>query len=487
MTDIAIDTDALQPLLPAALQASGVPGVAVAVVRADEAFFLSGGVKALGGEDPVTSDTLFGIGSVTKGVTTVALALLVDEGKMRWDDPVRAYVPSFRLQDPLADAQVTLRDLVCHRTGLSRHELLWYGAPWGRAEVIRRIGLVAPSTPFRSRYEYQNIMYLIAGEAVAQAAGCSWEEFVKTRLFDPLGMTGANFDIDAAQAAPNVATPHEKKTGVYQPVPWVSYDNIAPGGAINASARDMSRWVHFHLAEGAFQGQRLVSDANLRETHTPQMVVRLDDGTRSLYPETMQMSYGLGWSVWDYRGRLVVSHGGETDGFTAQVALLPRERLGVVILSNASPTWLPQALRNSLFDALLGPPAPVKDWNALFRTQAEQGEAKQRADEETRLQKRHPGTTSSRELAAYAGAYEDPAYGTARVALENGALSVQWSSWTSRLEHVHYDTFTTAADGSPLEKRPAAFVLDADGNVAALRFLDRDFRKSPPPAEPGGS
>ncbi len=483
MTGPALDPGVLEALLQAALRDSGVPGAAVAVVRGEDTLLCGGGVKALGGEEPVTPDTVFGIGSLTKAVTTAAMALLVEEGRMRWDDPVRAHLPSFRLQDPVADALVTLRDLVCHRTGLDRHELLWYGASWGRDEVLRRIGLVAPAAPFRARYEYQNIMYLAAGEAVARAAGVPWEEFVQQRLFGPLGMTGASFTVDGAQAAPDHATPHETKGGVLQAVPWVSYGSIGPGGAINATARDMSCWVRFQLGGGEFAGRRLVSAANLGETHTPQVVMRLDDATQALYPETTQMSYGLGWSVWDYRGKLLWSHGGLTDGFTAQIALLPREGLGVAILANASPAWLPQALRNSLCDALLG--LPPKPWNALLREQTEQKDAEQKAEEEARFKKRRPGTTPSRALDAYAGTYQEAAYGAAQVTVEGDALCLAWSAWKSRLGHFHFDQFTTAADGSPLEKRPAAFALDAAGDVAGLRFLDVDFRRAAPPAGEG--
>jgi hypothetical protein len=296
-------------------------------------------------------------------------------------------------------------------------------------------------------------------------------------------MTGANFSATDAEKAPDRASPHRKnKRGMVEVTGWRNNDNCGPAGSINASASDLSRWVRFQLAGGTFEGKTLVSAENLAETHTPQMVMRLDESARALYPETAQMSYGLGWSIQDYRGRTLVSHAGSLGGFRAQVALVPREKLGVVVLANLAGTWLPEALRNSLLDLFLG--LPARDWNALFAEREKKTEREQKAREKEREAKRHKKTKPSRELAAYTGAYEEPAYGTAHVSLENGSLMLQWSSFTGRLRHFHFDTFTFAAtDDHPLDDEQPVFSLDARGDIATMRFLGRDFAKIKPEPE----
>src|SRR6266536_3608366 len=204
----AADAAAIDAVVNQALQRWHVPGCAVAIVKGERIVYLKGyGVKELGKADRVTPDTLFGIGSCTKAVTATAIALLVEEKKMGWDDPVRKHVPFFRLSDPLADRDVTLRDLLCHRSGLSRHEYLWYRAPWSLEETVRRIGHVEPTHSFRSRYEYNNIAYITLGLAIGSASGMPWNEFVQKRLFTPLGMTGVGFSRSAALKAPDHASP----------------------------------------------------------------------------------------------------------------------------------------------------------------------------------------------------------------------------------------------------------------------------------------
>lgn len=478
VSEPALDTSKIDVLMQQALVTWQAPGASVAIVRGDEVVYLKGfGVRELGRDELVTPDTLFAVGSTTKAMTTTALAILVDEGKIAWDDPVRKHLEFFRLSDPLADQNVTLRDLVTHRTGVSRHDMLWYGSPWGREEIIRRIGRVKPEHSFRSTWSYQNLMYLTAGQVIGAASGSSWEEFLQKRIFDPLGMTGANFSTTVAEKAPDHATPHRKKEEKIEVIPWRNLDNIAPAGSVNAGARDMSKWVRFQLGDGTFEGKRLLAAERLAETHTPQMVMRLEGQGKAVEPETTMMSYGLGWVIQDYRGQIVISHGGGIDGFRARVALVPQAKLGLVILSNRGGTMLPEAVSNSLIDLLLG--LPTRDWNAYLLEQAQKGEAEGKTREKEREEKRRQGTQPSRELAAYAGGYEEPAYGTASISVENGALVLQWSSFHSRLEHFHLDTFM-AKDENPLEKQQVVFTLGGDGEVAKMSFLGVEFQKVKP-------
>jgi CubicO group peptidase (beta-lactamase class C family) len=477
----SIDPAAIDAIVKNAMRAWQVPGVAVALVRGDEVVYLKGfGVREQGGTQPVTADTLFAIASTSKAFTTTAIAMLVGDGKMSWDDPVSKYVEFFRLNDPLADKNVTLRDLVTHRTGLSRHDLLWYGSPWSREEIMHKIAHVKPTQPFRSAYQYQNIMFLTAGYAVGKASNSTWEDVVSKRIFEPLGMAGANFSTRDVVRADDHSSPHLRKNGKVEVIPWLNIDNVGPAGSINAGVRDLSKWLRFQVGDGTFEGKRLIAANRLKEAHSPQMVIPMDGSsgvptfTRAANPETNMMSYGLGWVIQDYRGQLLVSHGGSINGFRSQVALLPKQNVGLVVLSNLGMNSLPEAVRNSIVDLALD--APKKDWTALFLAQNRKGEATQKARDKQREAKRRQGTKPSLELKEYTGAYEEPAYGKASIVLENGQLLVQWSSYKLKLDHFHYDTFTAKGEGI-LENRPLVFILGADGTVERMTFLDQEFKR----------
>ncbi len=465
-----IDAAALDRTALDALESWQVPGLAVAVVRDDRVVYLKGhGIREVGRRDPVTPDTIFPIASCTKAFTTTAMAMLVDDGKMGWDDPVRKHVPYFHLSDPLVDGQVTLRDLVTHRTGVGSHELLWYRAPWSQEETIRRIGRVKVEYPFRASFHYQTTMFTTAGHAVSAAAKLPWAEFVRRRILDPLGMKHVRFTTADALAAPDHASPHRPgRSGRLEVVPWYKIDVPEPAGSINASARDLAQWVRFQLGDGTFGGKRLVSAASLEETHTPQNIIRLEGTARAMNPDTLQMSYGMGWVVQDYRGHLEVSHAGLIDGFRAHITLLPRDHLGIVLLCNRHQTRMNLALSNTLVDQLLG--LPHKDWNAFYQAEVRQEATEAEARFREREASRQPATQPSRDLPAYVGTYEEPAYGTAEVTLEDGHLVWHWSSFTCPLSHFHYDTFTVESEllGYPR----VVFALGADGEVATMTVVD---------------
>ena len=290
----APDVAPFDAILDDALKTWRVPGVAAVIVRDDEVIYLQGaGVRESGKIDPVTPDTLFAIGSLTKAFTTTAVAQLIDDGKAGWDDPVRKHLPSFRLSDPLADRDVTLRDLLCHRTGLARNEPLWYNAPWSLEESVRRLAFVEPSHSFRSTYEYNNLCYIAAGLAVGSASKSTWREFVQKRQLDPLDMSGVLFTRSAVLLAPDHATPHRRNADdKVETISWFADDDKVRGsGSIKAGVRDLSKWVRFQLAGGVLDGKRLVSASALAETHTPQIVMPPDPAARMT--ESTQMSYGL--------------------------------------------------------------------------------------------------------------------------------------------------------------------------------------------------
>jgi CubicO group peptidase (beta-lactamase class C family) len=468
------DADAVGNLVESTLKHWHVPGVAVAIVRGDKVIYLRGhGVRSVGDDAKITKNTLFPIASCTKSFTTAAMALLVDEGKMRWDDSPREYVPYFHLSDPLADREVTLRDLVTHRTGLRDHHLMWYRSPWTQKERIRRFAHLPLDEPFRTTFQYQSTMFTVAGLAVAKASGMSWAEFVQKRLLDPLDMKATCFTTKETTKVPDKASPHrfdaEKRLQLMEPYPM---EVPEPAGSIQSCARDLAKWLLFQMNNKDVNGRPLISARNLEAMHTPQIVIPLDAVDRILFPETHQMSYGIGWVIQDHFGHRLLQHAGAIDGFRCHFTLVPKCRLGIVLLCNLHQTRMNIALSNSLLEMLLG--LPHRDWNVVVE-KAEQEDAEEREKHSPR----HPDTRPSRELAGYAGTYEHPAYGKVRITLEGRRLIWQWENWRAALDHYHYDTFTL-----PIEKMGEPFVvftLDAKGAVARMKVLGEigvEFRRS---------
>jgi CubicO group peptidase (beta-lactamase class C family) len=474
-----VDENTVDVVVKKAMVEFQAPGIAVALVRDDKVVYLKGhGVRQLGQDEPVTPDTLFAIGSCTKAFTATALALLVQEGKLQWDDRVQKHLPSFHLSDPLADRAVTIRDLLCHRTGLARHDWLRKRAPWGPEEIVRRIGFLKPHTSFRSTFEYANLPLLTAGQIVAAIDRRPYPECLQRRLFEPLGMTGiATSGVDAEKSADH-ATPHLKnEAGKVRVIP--RYLQQADGaGGLNASARTLTHWLRFQLGQGVFAGKRLLPAAVLKETQTPQMVIRREGALAVSYPDlrTTQASYGLGWYVHDYHGQEVVSHGGSIDGFRARCVLVPRLRVGFVVLTNLGGWSLPEAVSNSLLDLLLD--APPHDWNAHFLAEGRRAGARDALKKQARVANRRSGTKPALELSAYAGIYTEPAYGEARVLLEDGKLKLCWSSFRLPLEHFHFETFD-ASDKSVHFESEVLFRIGAEGRVEGMRFLDQEFKRIP--------
>jgi CubicO group peptidase (beta-lactamase class C family) len=465
---------ALDAHLSATLAAWNAPGLAVSVVKDGEVIFIKGfGVRKLGG-GPVTPETKYAIASTTKAFTTTAMAILADDGKMSWDDPVRKHLPTFRLSDPLADQHVTLRDLVSHRTGISRNDQLWLSTVLGREELMARIAFLPLARPFRALYQYQNILYMAAGEAVGKASGGTWEDFVHKRILAPLGMNGTDFSARDAYKAADLAMPYAKRDGQVREQEWRTYDNIGGAGAMNSTLADMTLWLRMQLAGGIFKDQRIVSAKNLRETHTPQMIMPLDEEWREANPESNMAAYGLGWIVQDYRGRHMVSHGGSLHGFRSIVAMLPNEGIGLVAWTNLGDSLLPPAIRNAVFDRLLG--LPERDWNALFLALSAKREGVLAEARAKRAAERAKESRPSLPLAGYAGDYENPAYGTARVFLAGDSLALTWNRVAASLNHWHYDTFRSAEDRLG-DDALATFVLGPEGKPVELRFLGQSFRR----------
>ena len=459
----------LEQYISAAMKEWKIPGVAVGIVHGDTVTFAKGfGVRTVGRADPVDEHTLFAIASDTKAFTGILAAMLVDDGKLRWDAPLTTYLPTLRFGDDVLTRELTLRDALTHRSGLARGDLLWTaGWTYDRAELLRRLRFLKPSWNLRTRYGYSNLMYLAAGEAASAAAGKSWDDLIRERILVPLGMNETNTSVTALGALPNVASPHADFDGAVRVVSYTNIDNAASAGAINSNVADMTKWLRFQLDSGRVNGKRLVSKRSFIETHTPQTVMRLDSTYRAFNPFTHLRSYAFGWQVMDYRGKEMLSHAGNLSGMNAMVGLLPEKRVGVVVLTNLEGNALRESIMYKVFDLYLG--APDRDWSRISLVEKASFDSIDAKDRREAEAKRVPNTRPSLALERYAGTYSDSLYGKALVHLEKGRLVLEMApKMVGDMEHWHYDTFRVVwrdhRDGTNL----VAFSLDVEGQVDTM-------------------
>lgn len=462
-----------------------VPGLAIGIVRNDSTLFTQGyGTRTMGTTQPVDEHTLFAIGSASKAFTATLAAMMVDAGKMRWDDPATKYLPDLQMFDPYVSRELTLRDMLTHRSGLARGDLVWFAGGYDRDEILRRVRFLQPSWSMRSRFGYQNIMYLAAGQAVARVAGKSWDDLVRERIFLPLGMGETSTSTRDVQGKANLATPHLAVNDTLNIVPYHNIDNIGPAGSINSNVSDMLKWVRFQLAAGSVNGKTLLSPSALAETHAAQMVVPLSADAKAFNPFTHLESYGMGWFLQDYRGHELDQHGGNIDGMSAMVALVPELTLGVVILTNANGSPVPTIVLYRALDALLG--AAPRDWNGEQRRLYDKAMVAVKAAQAKHLASRATNTRPSLPLDKYVGQYADSLYGDVSFRLKGGSLAMTYGSGIeATLSHWQYDTFEATADQRSVGKLMTTFALDADGKVKSVDISGLGtFMRRPDKSEP---
>lgn len=460
-----------------------VPGLAIAIIKDDKVVFAKGyGVRKLGEAAPVNERTLFAIGSSGKAFTAAALALLADEGKLKWDDPVTKHLKGFALADPYVTREITIRDLLSHRTGFDRGEFLWYGSDLDRDEILRRLRYQKPAHSFRSGFTYNNNMLLAAGQIVPAVTGKSWDEFVKERIFAPLGMSASNTSIRGFQGVENVATPHAKLGEAVQTIAWRNVDNIGPAGSINSNVLDLAQWIRMQLGAGTFEGKKLISAGAVGEMHKPQTIIPYNPAAPGTTLDAHFTCYGFGWFLHDYHGRKIVQHGGAIDGMSALVAMAPEEKLGVAVLTNLQGNQLPWALMYRVFDAYFG--LPLQDRSATLLASWKSLRERAQAAAKKAEGERAKDTKPSLPLAQYAGTYKDEMYGEAVVTESGGKLSLRYSpAFTGELEHWHYDTFRVKWANPTVTESLVTFTLNAQGKVDEIKVPGMaDFKRVPAPA-----
>ena len=460
------------------MKAFEVPGLSLAIVKDGQVVVAKGyGIRKLGETTPVDAQTLFGIASNTKVFTATALGLLVEEGKIGWDEPVINYLPWFAMYDPYVTRELTVRDLLVHRSGLGLGAgdlLFWPPSTYTRKEIVRRLRYIKPATSFRSAYAYDNLLYSVAGEVIEAVSGQTWEDFVSARILAKVGMTWSNVLHSAAAQAGNVAATHAKVDGVLRVVKPSTNDNTNPAGGINSCAEDMAKWMLVLLSNGRLaDGSRLFSERTYRELTT--LVTPIPNpppASELLALKSNFNGYALGLRVKDYRGLKVITHTGGLAGYVSQVWLVPERNLGITVLTNQESSEAFSALTMIIADFYLQ--APKTDWLDAYLKVKARGEARTAEVLKKAAAARDASSKPSLALEKYAGMYNDPWYGDIEVAAEGGKLIMRFTkspSLVGDLEPWQYDTFLVR--WRERELRADAYVtfnLNPDGSIAEAKM-----------------
>jgi CubicO group peptidase (beta-lactamase class C family) len=415
------------------------PGVAVAVIKDDEVIFSQTfGQRNVEENLPVTPNTIFAIGSSTKAFTATSVAIAVEDGNLDWDKPVRDYLPRFKMKDDFATARISVRDMLCHRSGLPRHDLAWYNSVANREQLIERIAYLEPTRDFRTYFQYQNFMYMAAGYLAGYVEGTTWEDLVRQRIFNPLGMRHSQFSVDESQQTDDYALPYSEKHDEIVRSDFRNITTVGPAGSINSNLVDMIEWVKLQLNRGKVGEKTIFSEESAHQLHSPQMVIA-DPLWEQIFG-VKQVSYGLGWFIDPYHDQTLIHHGGNIDGFSALVSFMPGINAGAVILTNLNGNFLPHVIMHELYDRLLS--ARSHDWHTQFKDlvdklKAQIKEADAKADKE-----RVTDTQPSHPLDDYCGEFENPGYGVFSITHnDEGTLEATYNDFPARLEHYHYDVF----------------------------------------------
>ena len=450
-----VNIEELRPEIEEALALFGCPSVALGVIKDGEVVFSDGfGYADRAAKKAPDGQTLYQIGSSSKAFTAALCAILVDEGKLSWDTPIRDVAPEIRFYDPFTSDNVTLRDLLCHRTGVPRHEYSWYGNEFSRAELVEHVRYLEPNAPFRTKMMYNNYGYVLAGALIEKVTGLTWEACLDKYLFGPLGMVRTTpYVCDIRQDA-NHAVPYgEKKEGMTEapeiPFYRTTLENkelgigepFGPAGSINSCTDDMLKWLSFQLGDGTWNGQKILSKESMDELHKPAML--LPAPMDMPMDESYMHTYALGWFVEMYRGHKVVHHGGNINGFSAEVFMVPELNLAIAALTDLDSCFLHLALIRTIVDRYLG--IEGGDW---FRRYHEFTESMHASTEEVLSSLRGDkveGTSLSHPLEAYAGEYERAGYGPCSVFVKDGGLVLHLLGVDIPLKHYHYDMMITEA------------------------------------------
>jgi len=435
-----------------------IPGLGIAIVKDGKVLLADGfGIRNVEQNLKVTPQTLFPIASCTKTFAAVSLAALVDEGKLKWDVPVKEYDPAIRFFDDYAGSHITIRDLLAHRSGLPQHYLMYFNRQLSREEIMERLRFLEPSRDLRETFQYSNLNYMIAAHILEKTIGKPWEDFVREKILNPLEMRSSNFSVSESRKSSDYAIPYVDEKGTIRETSFLEPDmmGMGPAGSINSNTRDMANWLLFNLNKGKFKDRQVISEAGLLETQKPQVVI---PGNAS--DEMFYSSYGMGWAITSYRGHLLLGHGGGFNGFSCYVSILPKDNIGIAILCNLEGSPVPQILTRIICDQLLR--LPAIPWNDRMKKSRTKAAASALKAEESSGQKSKP----PRPLEDYFGEFEHPAYGILSVRNEQGRLFASFHGLASPLEHLFYDVFETKDEVFGIFR--FSFFADENGAIAGV-------------------
>ena len=441
-----------------------VPGCGIAVVVKDKLVFAKGyGLRDVEKKLPITPNTLFPIASNTKLFTATAVGLLVEDGKLDWDKPVKAYVPQIQFYNDDLTANITIRDMLSHRTGMSRHDNIWFNSDFSRQQLFDRLKYLEPSLPLRQGYLYNNMMYAAAGHIVEQLSGQSWEEYIRTKFFVPLGMSRTIFSAEDMQKQPDFLTAYYEKRDTTTLAPFPFYtrqQGVGPAGSIISNLNDLSHWLIMQMHGGKYNNKVVVPNAVIRATMQP---AALAATVPDKYFEEINAMYGMARYTSSYKGHYRTQHGGSIGGIYSQVSFMPNDSVGVIVFMNgvhARPML--EVLVNTVYDRVLS--LNATPWNERNLKNYRLNKATARAARRKPATDRVLGTQPSHPLADYVGQYEDPAYGVLQISQDGDKLRFAFNHMSLPLEHYHYDRFTSA-DDEIFGQSSFTFSSDAQGNI----------------------
>lgn len=441
-------------------------GFAVAVVEKDSVIFAKGfGYKDWEHKTPVTAHTLFAIGSCTKAFTAALIGMLEHAGKLDIDKPVRDYLPALKFYNPAMDEMITLRDMMCHRTGLPRHDLSWYlFGNSTRDSMIGKIQYMEPTAGIRERWQYNNFMFAAQGVVAEKLTGKPWELNVSERIFQPLGMSESDFSVMDLQKAPDAALGYGlKNDSIIKKLDYYLIDALAPAGAINSNVLDMAQWVKTWIHGGKFHGKEIIPANFVSQAITAQMAIGGGLPTKEV-PDVYFSSYGFGWMLSSYRGHYRVEHGGNIDGFSASTCFFPSDSIGIVVLSNQNGSAVPGVVRNLVADRLLH--LAYKDWESYLKGAAVKAKSEANKARSTHESTRIANAPATHSLHDFTGIYSNPGYGNFEITLKDDSLFARFPLHTWWLRHDHYDIF------EPFDKDPKEGIdtSDNEGDNFRLQF-----------------
>lgn len=467
------------------------PGMAIGIVKDDKVKFTKGyGVLELGKPAKIDENTVFAIASNSKAFTTACLAILVDEKKLTWDDKVVKHLPGFRMHDPWITHDMTIRDLVTHRSGLATFsgDLLWYETNYKAGEILDRVRYLKPVSSFRSAYGYQNLMFIAAGEVVAKVSGKPWSQFVQERILTPLGMTRTTTTIKDLKD--NAAMPHNESGGTLRVLHRGNVDGANAAAGLNSSVADLTKWIRLQLGRGKFEGKQIFDKGRSWEMWQPSLARPVSDDTMKNNPTRHFSGVGMGWFMLDYQGKKILNHSGGLDGMLSYTVLIPEENTGFVILTNSeSPAY--GIMMSKMLDVFTN--APKKDWNTLALENAQKGKIDDAEAIKKEDEARVPNTKPTLALSAYAGTYSSQMYGDVTIEENAGKLVMKMvpsPNFVADLEHWNYDSFRIRWRPSVPYNFPrgwVTFTLDQAGKTDQLKinqpnndfwFYELDLKRS---------